>query len=186
MQKQFLPRTTLVSRRWLRAGFRSYYQTVIACLVYSFSFTLNASTATLVNDAQLKAKPSSSSSSVKTLKKNASVSILKRQRGWYQVSTDDKTNGWLTLLQVRYERAPNASTPSDLSRFIGLRRGHSNVTATTGVRGIGEKDIKNSRADFNALVITKKFKSTPQNAKKFAQKAGLKSQSIAYPKRKGD
>ena len=186
MQKQFLKRVTLSERRKRQIDFRSFLKTICACVTLTLSMNLSASTAKLVNDAQLKSNPTTTSASVKTLKKNSSVEILKRQKGWYQVSTDNNTKGWLTLLQVRYERVPNASTPSDLSRFIGLRRGHSNVTATTGVRGISDSDINSSHADFNAIAITAKFKSTPQSAKKFAQQAGLKSQSIPYPKRKGE
>ena len=53
------------------------------------------------------------------------------------------------------------------------------------MRGIGEKDIKNAKADFNALVIMQKFKSSPQEAKAFARSAALKQHSIKYlPKEK--
>jgi len=144
---------------------------------------LNASSAKLVVDAPLKSNPDYSADDISKLKKEDTVNILKRQRGWYEVSTDSKKVGWLTLLQVRYDKAPNASSPSDLARFIGLRQGHSNITATTGVRGIGEKDIKNAKADFNALVIMEQYKSTPQEAKAFANSASLKAQSINYLKK---
>ena len=83
---------------------------------------LNASSAKLVVDAPLKSNPDFSAKNILNLKKNDAVSILKRQRGWYEVSTSNKQTGWLTLLQVRYDKAPNASSASDLARFIGLRK----------------------------------------------------------------
>lgn len=153
---------------------------LVAGILSLVAGVLNASSAKLVVDAPLKSNPDFSATNILNLKKNESVSILKRERGWYEVSTSNKQTGWLTLLQVRYDKAPNASSPSDLARFIGLRKGHSNVTATTGVRGIGEKDIKNAKADFNALVIMEQYKSSPQEAKAFAKSAALKPQSIKY------
>ncbi|MCW8879536.1 MAG: SH3 domain-containing protein [Kangiellaceae bacterium] len=150
-----------------------------------YASLLMATPAKVVRDSSLKEKPSFKATDVGQLAKNQDVEILQRQRGWYKISTQPTEQGWVTLLQVRFEASLSKSGSSDLSKFVSLRQGHSGVTATTGVRGIGEKDIKNAKANFVALERAKQFKVTPQDAQFFAKQAALRSQTITYKKKEG-
>ena len=154
-------------------------------LKISFIFVLFAGNATaapaiLVVDAQLKSQPSFKSKDKQSLATGVAVEIIMRERGWYQVETQDKQTGWLTLLQVRLDAIEQAATQSGNSRMVSLRSGHSQITATTGVRGIGEADIANAKADFAALEAAKAFKVSEKNVKTFAATAPLKSTKIEY------
>lgn len=148
----------------------------------SLFLTLNvrATSAILVVDSQLKNSPKFSATDKVLMKKGERVQIKKRERGWYQIERANKQKGWVTLLQVRFESKRKAQTSSGLSKIINLRKGHSNVTATTGVRGIGENDIKNAKANFSALHKAKRYKASELEAQKHANKVALQSQKIKY------
>jgi|GEM_PF-1434047 len=167
-----------------RIGKTSYFafnlrRLIIAGLAFSCSM-VSATSAVLVTDAKLKIAPSFKSAELATMSKGEMVEIQKRQRGWYQVKRNDSKMGWITLLQVRFQSEKQTNSASTVSRLVSLRKGHSSVTATTGVRGIGEADIKNAKANFAALELAKQFKSSKDSAKKFAQKVPLKTQKIKY------
>lgn len=166
---------------------RNLKRLVVATIALGTCFAglLIAAPAKVVKDSSLKEKPSFKSPEIAKLTTNQNVEILQRQRGWYQISAQPSQQGWVTLLQVRFEASLKKSGSSDLSKFISLRKGHSNVTATTGVRGIGENDIKNAKANFVALEQAKQFKVAPKDARFFAKQAALSSQSIAYKKKEG-
>ncbi|WP_168204282.1 SH3 domain-containing protein [Aliikangiella coralliicola] len=146
----------------------------------------HATPATLVVDSTLKDSPGFQAKNLFTVKKGQSVEIKKRQGGWYQVQLPNKKAGWLTMLQVKFQRVTPSKKKGSKYSEISLRRGGSNITATTGVRGIGEADIKNAKADFNALEIAKRFKVSEKEAKSFAGKIPLKSQSIKYQGKRHD
>ena len=146
---------------------------------------LFAAPAKVVQDSSLKAKPNFKAKEIGKLTINQPVEILQRQRGWYEISTKPSQQGWVTLLQVRFETSLKRSGSSELSKFISLRKGHSDVTATTGVRGIGENDIKNAKANFVALEQAKQYQAAPKDAQFFAKQAALSSQQIAYKKKGG-
>lgn len=145
-----------------------------------FAGQLFAAKAKIVSEAGLKAQPKFSATTLENLQPGLSVEILKREGGWYHIQTEKQKAGWVTLLQLRFEPIAKAKSPSALSKFVGLRKGHSNVTATTGVRGINEQDIMKSKGDFIALEAAKVLYVTEKEAKLFAQKAKLTSQSIDY------
>ncbi len=145
-----------------------------------FTVLLKATPAILIDSTQLKAKDDFKSSNLLSLAKGEVVEIKDRKRGWYQVETQSRMIGWLTLLQVRFETEINTKGSSELSKLVSLRKGHSNITATTGVRGIGENEIKNAKADFVALHNAKQFKVNSADSIKFAKEIPLTPQKINY------
>ena len=163
----------------LQSGF-SRTKAIIIAFAWLFIGTLCAAPATLVVDSELKSQPGFQAKSLKSLKAGESVNINKRERGWYQVETDSQQTGWVTLLQVKLAPVEQTNSNNGQSRVVSLRSGHSQITATTGVRGIGEADIANAKADFEAVESAKKYKVSTKNAKKFAASIPLKAQQIKY------
>lgn len=155
---------------------------LLSALIISLSFTtfVKATSATLIDDTPLKSADNFKSKVLTNMLKGEPVEIKERKRGWYQVETANQLTGWITLLQVRFETEVNTKGSSELSKLVSLRKGHSNITATTGVRGIGENEIKNSRPDFVALDNARQFKVSESDAKKFAKEIPLKAQDIGY------
>ena len=155
----------------------------IFCLLCFFSTGITAEqiTAILVKDVQLRASPSLKAEMVGLLLKDSQVTILKRNGGWYQVKTPANSTAWLSMLRVRFKpRTQQASQKRSNKGFVSLRQGHSNITATTGVRGIGESDIKNAKPDLFSLYHAEGYRVTFAEAKVFAKQGALVAQSIDY------
>ncbi len=152
---------------------------MIACLLF-LTLDIMATPAILITDSELRAKPKFTADSRASLSKGESVTIKSRQRGWYQVERSNQQSGWVTLLQVRFSKVKSNQAGSELSKIVSLRQGHNNITATTGVRGIGENEIKNSTANFIALATASKYRVGEKQAQEYASKIPLKEQSIPY------
>ncbi|WP_196140881.1 SH3 domain-containing protein [Aliikangiella sp. G2MR2-5] len=155
-------------------------------VLFFTSLMLQAAPAILVLDTKVKSSPDFNANDVTTLKKDSVVEIIKRERGWYQINASEKVNGWVTLLQVRFAPVEQAASGSTLSKLVNLRKGHSSVTATTGVRGIGEQDLKHSKGNFDALEAASNYYISPAKATNFAKKAKLASTAIAYKEEGND
>lgn len=159
------------------------YNIAVFCWLCFFSTGIAAEqiTAILVKDVQLRASPSLKADTVGLLLKDSQVTILKRTGGWYQVKTAVNSTAWLSMLRVRFEPKPQqASKDRSNKGFVSLRQGHSNITATTGVRGIGETDIKNAKPDLVSLYHAEGFRVTFAEAKVFAKQGALVARSIDY------
>ncbi len=155
----------------------------ILSFCYATFLTAESATAKLIKTTELKEGPDFSSDVVTTLKKNALVSLLIRKGGWYQVKTSKGEKAWLTMLSVRFTPMKKNRQKSSANTFVSLRQGHSNVTATTGVRGIGESDIKKAKPDFEGLKRGEKFAVSYKTAQVFAEEVSLKAQTINYPEK---
>lgn len=162
---------------------------VICCLLcfYSTGIFAEQITAILVKDVQLRASPSLKADTVGLLLKDSQVTILKRDGGWYQVKTPGDSIAWLSMLRVRFKsKIQQSSRKSSNKKFVSLRQGHSNITATTGVRGIGETEIKNAKPDLVSLYHAEGFRVTVDEAKVFAKQGALVAQSIDYQESSDD
>jgi hypothetical protein len=158
---------------------------IIGSLIIGFSvpqeiFAADA-TAEIVKPTQLKKQPKNSAKSIADLKAEQSVTVTKRQGGWYQLDANESLSGWVRMLAVRFKKAPYRPGKSGLGATLSsIRSGHSGITATTGVRGLNSESIINAKADFKQLDKMIALAIKPTSAKKYARKGGLKSNKIAY------
>ena len=158
---------------------------IIGSLIIGFTapqFSIAAdATAEIVKPTQLKQKPKNKSKTIADLKAERSVTVKKRQGGWYQLDADESLTGWVRMLSVRFKKAPYRPGKSGLGATLSsIRSGHSGITATTGVRGLNSESIINAKADFEQLEKMLALAIKPKSAKKYAKKGGLKSSKIAY------
>ncbi len=136
-----------------------------------------------VRDCGIMDGPFRDAEEIASLKKGASVTILKRKGGWLNISIET-TEGWVRMLYVR--RGQKGSAPSSTTEAKGVlglssgRAGTGNVVAATGVRGLGEEELK--EAEYSAKQIKKleSFTVSKKKAKKFAKKAKLKSRKVKF------
>ena len=156
---------------------------ILLCMPFSlFASSDNGlSTAIMVKAASLQEVPKLGAKAIAELVAEQKVGILKRQGGWYQIAVDEALNGWVKLLSVRFEKS--AYRPGNMgvsALWSVVKSGHSDVTATTGVRGLGEEDIKQASANINALKTMQSYQANLQEAQKFAQSGKLKARKLAY------
>lgn len=152
---------------------------VLLLLAGLISKTTVAEPATVVNEAELKAAPQFQSDVIQPLKKGQKVDILRRQRAWYLVNTM-QLEGWVNMLNVRYDIESINERSTSLLSILGLKKGHDNITATTGVRGIDVADLNAAEPSFEGLLYAEKFKANEKSARLYAQQIPLVSQMIKY------
>lgn len=143
-----------------------------------------ADTATLVKDSELKAEPFADAKTLAELPRNASVEVVKRQGAWVQVK-GDRGQGWVRLLALRYGSGPAASGSSGseaggLFSFLGGRPRPSSPTVATGVRGLSEEDLRNTRPNPRELDRMRANAVPAADARKFADAAKLHPTDVKY------
>lgn len=110
---------------------------------------------------------------------NQPVTILERRGAWASVESNG-TKGWVRLLNLRLEAGavrPGTGRPGGLA---SLRTGSSGRTATTGIKGMDEEDIRNATPDYQELELLGTLAVTADDARATAQKAALKENTVAY------
>lgn len=135
--------------------------------------------------ADLKQQPFVDAATVVNLPADTVLEVLRRQGGWMQVKTG-ANEGWLKMTAVKLGTA--AATPgksgNSLSTLVNLattgRSGSSGVTVTTGVRGLGQEELKNAQPDHEAVNRMSSFTAARNEAAAFAAGAKLQSQTLEY------
>ena len=173
-------------------------QTLLLCLLVVIP-VFAGEDAIVVRQAVVYAKASSTSARVGQIDAGSRVSVFGRKGGWKEIFSEEKAIvGWVRSYQVRegdYAPAVQSDTGSDsrgflaglasfsrkASRFFaGDDRGTSSGTATIGVRGLTEAEIKSAVADPAELEKMKRFTSNSKRAAGFARQGELKAQKIAH------
>lgn len=134
---------------------------------------------TTLTPDEIKAVPFRDAKAVGTLGRGETVDILKRQGGWYQVSSA-KGNGWVRMLSVRKGAARKANEVAGLAGLASGRAGTGKVVATTGVRGLSEEELK--AAQFNESEVNNMEAQTvsKDDSRRFAAQGKLKSSRFDY------
>lgn len=140
-----------------------------------------AEPATLERDSVLRAEPRTDSATVGNLAKGATGEAVARQGAWVQLKSGTVT-GWLYSFNVRFGAAPGSAgegSGSVLGRVFGPRQ-KVNVTATIGIRGLEEEDLKQARFDGGQVQALDGFAATREQAEAHAGSAGLGASRIDY------
>jgi hypothetical protein len=112
---------------------------------------------------------------------NQPVTILERRAGWLRVEAGGH-GGWVRMLNVRLDGAaagPVAGKPG----FAALRTGSSGKTVTTGIKGLGEEDIRQASPDYQQLDALGTLAVDPAETRENAAKNQLKESTTAYLKK---
>ncbi|PKO90973.1 MAG: ligand-binding protein SH3 [Betaproteobacteria bacterium HGW-Betaproteobacteria-1] len=135
--------------------------------------------------ADLKQQPFIDAATVTNLPVNTELEVLKRQGGWMQVKSG-AGEGWLKMTAVKLGTAAASQEKSGngLSTLVNLattgRSGSSGVTVTTGVRGLGQEDLKNAQPNPEAVKKMESFAAARNETAAFASSAKLQSQTVEY------
>jgi len=170
----------------------------ISILLLFASLSANAATATLIADSSLHQNPSLQSSILATLQTGTKVETIKRSGGWKLIKTKTQLPkfGWVRSYKVRlgnitivkHEKSSGGffSGLASLSRkasglFSSKKKDYSfQTTATIGVRGLSEEEIKNAKPNLKQLSMLESFKTSKKIALSFSHKGYLKAVSFAH------
>ena len=164
--------------------------------------TADSSNALVIRTAMLKSGPSFGTRTVTVLPVGTGVETGTRVGGWQKVtviSGPAEQSGWLRTYQLRNDIA---TTPALVSQKSDSKRGvlsgldslsrstsalfgrrelegnSGNMTATIGVRGLSEADLKNASPNAVELQQLKVNAVSDRSALQFAQTGGLKAEKI--------
>ena len=155
--------------------------------------------AVIVRSAKVYAKASSTSQQIGQLDAGVRVSIFTRKGGWKEVFAEQQAViGWVRSYQVREGIITSESKSTSESDSRGFLSGlaafsrkasgffkfdsgrTSSGTATIGVRGLSEDEIKSAVADFEQLEKMHGFASSQKRMQGFAAKGGLRPLQVPH------
>lgn len=164
-------RMTIAVSKWLIAGVLS----AISVIAYAESVTLE-------RDSPLRAEPRTDAAVVANLPKGSTGDAMARQGAWVQIKSAAAT-GWLYSFNVRFgavaAEGGDSGGGSVLGRMFGPRQ-RVNVTATIGIRGLGEEDLKQAHFDGAQIQELDGFAANPGQAEAHAGTAGLSAVKVEY------
>ena len=146
-------------------------------------------------------KADSGSRQVARIEAGFRVSVFERQGGWKLIFSDEKAiTGWVRSYRVRsgsYVETPKVETKSDSRGFLaglasfsrkassffdGGDSTSSAKTATIGVRGLSEEEIRTALPDFEELEKMHGYASNTERMSAFSGGGQLAARRIAHLK----
>lgn len=131
-------------------------------------------------DSVVRAEPRADAAVVTNLARGATGEAVARQGAWVQVKAGTMT-GWLYSFNVRFGAAAGegGGGGSALGRLFGPRQ-NVNVTATLGIRGLDEEDLKQARFDGGQMQALDGFAADRDQAQAHAGSARLSATRVEY------
>jgi hypothetical protein len=142
-----------------------------------------AEKAAMLRASELKERPAIDAPTLAKLAAKQSITIVKRQGPWANVETGGKT-GWVRTLS--FSLATGTTLPGARSRSASLlHTGSSGTTATTGVKGMDEEDIKAASPNYVELQLLGTLGVPADQAAANAKQSGLSEHQVDYLKERG-
>lgn len=132
----------------------------------------------LKNDI-LRAEPYSDSKSVGALKRNDKVDILEKKGAWLKIKAP-KGSGWVRLLSVKRGATSKSGDVADVLNVASGRAGTGQVVSTTGVRGLGEEELKSAKFNEEEVKKLEANSVSAADAKQFAKAGSLQARKLEY------
>ncbi len=156
---------------------------MLLCLLAVMAGPALAEPVTVERDSALRAEPRTDAGVVGNLAKGAAGDAVARQGAWVQVKSGAMT-GWLYSFNVRFGAVTagageGSGAGSALGRVFGPRQ-RVNVTATIGIRGLDEEDLKQAKFDAGQLQALDGFAASRGQADAYADQAGLSASQVEY------
>ena len=153
---------------------------VLATCLLAIGPALAGNAGTALKTDEIKAEPFRDAKTVGSLTTGDRVDILGQRGGWFQVNSA-RGRGWVRMLSIR--RGEARTRTGDATEVFGLatgRAGTGHVVATTGIRGLGEEELKTAKYSEAELRNAESFATTRAEAQKFAAEGKLTSRKVEY------
>jgi hypothetical protein len=127
----------------------------------------------LKNDS-LRYEPFADAKVTGTISRGDNLEIIKKQGAWLQVKSS-KNTGWVRLLSVKRGSATSSNQTSGVLALASGRAGTGQVVSTTGVRGLGEEELKAAKFNEAEIKTLESYTISADQGRKFAQDGNLKT-----------
>ncbi len=137
---------------------------------------------------ELRAAPDDTAVLIRTLPQRTPVQQLERKGAWTRVKID-KDTGWVRMMHLRggaiiveSEQTSGGSFLSGFSRLLGGGpAGNTRAqSATVGVRGFSEEDLRKAQLNPAELAKLKRYQAGDAEARRLAEQAKLQPRDVAY------
>ena len=171
----------------------------VLCLILLPASAQDNQQGMIVRQATVYADATSASASVGKIQPGVRVAIFSRKGGWNEIFSEQQgIIGWVRVYQVRQgdfsgttaapKQADSRGFLAGLASFSRKASGFfsqdssatSSGTATIGVRGLSEAEIKSAQADFEELQKMKGYASNAQRMPVFTAKGELQAVGIPH------
>lgn len=157
-------------------------QWLVMAFFATIAVTALAEPVTVERDSVLRTEPRTDAGVAGSLAKGATGDAVARQGAWVQVKSGAVT-GWLYSFNVRFGAVTAGSGDSGagsaLGRVFGPRQ-RVNVTATIGIRGLEEEDLKQAHFDEGQMRQLEGYAATREQAAAQAGESGLSASQVEY------
>jgi len=147
----------------------------------------SAESGTATRELTLYEEPRAEAKAVGKLAKDAKFEQVKRERFWVLVSSagpSGSQQGWVQSFYLTWADTPTGNAPSasrGLAEIVGLgARRNGNVTATLGVRGLEEEQLKSARFNAEELNKLESYGVAAPVAARFAAEVPLDALKLDY------
>jgi uncharacterized protein YgiM (DUF1202 family) len=141
-----------------------------------------AETGTALKADEIKAEPFRDAKKIGDIAKGDKVEILAQKSGWLQIKMKGR-QGWVRLLSVRRGEAGKTDAAKEAGGIAGLatgRAGTGQVVSTTGVRGLGEEDLKEAKYSEEQVKKAESYRVSAQAAQSFGKAGQLSARQMAF------
>ncbi|HEX6929505.1 MAG TPA: SH3 domain-containing protein [Gammaproteobacteria bacterium] len=155
-------------------------KSLLAVCLLSLPVVAQAETGTVVRATQVLVAPYTDAASRGVLRGDQQVEIIERKGGWYRVTADDGREGWLRLSSIRLGKAAAEEEGgfwASLFSFTGRSQART-ASATTGIRGLSETEIRDATPDPRAVERLATFYPDERDTRKFATDIGLQVRDV--------
>lgn len=166
-----------------RSTAKWFTQWLATALFATIATVASAEPVTVERDSVLRAEPRTDAGVAGNLAKGATGDAVARQGAWVQIKSGAMT-GWLYSFNVRFGAVTagsgsGAGAGSALGRVFGPRQ-QVNVTATIGIRGLDEEDLKQAHFDEGQMRQLDGYAASREQAAAQAGKSGLSATRVEY------
>ena len=135
---------------------------------------------TLERDSPLYAEPRLEAAQVMQLKQGATGEVVGKEGAWLNLKTAGGS-GWLFSFNVRFQgqKSGGDGGGSALGRVFGPRQ-NVNVTASIGIRGLDEQDLKQASFNDAQIKLLDSYTASKQAAEDGARATGLAPVTVDY------
>jgi len=144
------------------------------------AFPAAAEVGAVIRAGELKAMPFIDAATSARVAANQQVTILDRKGGWVEVEVNGQT-GWVRMLNVRMQGGNSpAQGQANVHAASLLRTNSSGATVTTGIKGLGEEDLRNAAPDPAQVAMLAAMSVPASEASGNARASGLVEHSVDY------
>ena len=150
------------------------------------SLCIAAETGSALKNDSMRFEPFADAKVTGAFSRGDNLEILNKKGAWLQVKSKNNT-GWVRLLSVKRGSSGAGSQTAGVLAAASGRAGTGQIVSTTGVRGLGEEELKAAKFNETEVKTLEGYTQSAEQGSQFANAGSLKTIAFSNLKAvKGD